>query len=152
MDVDATPVPADPDATPVPGVPILAKPNPAPQPPADLDPEATANNEFLFGDFKGAKREVLSANALLARLDVLIRSHEGCEKVTVLEVYPLDKVDRRDGCNWSLAILLDPQGVAPEIYAVAYAQAIAMARASWNLKEGPQDESAAGSAPDLVVG
>ena len=151
MDVDATPVPADPDATPVPGVPVLAKPNPAPPP--DLDPEATANNEFLFGDFKGSKREVLSQNALLARLDVLIRSHEGCENVTVLEVYPLDKVDRRDGCNWSLAIMLDPAGVAPEIYAIAYAQAIAMARASWNLKEGPQDESPGpGSKPDLVVG
>ena len=48
--------------------------------------------------------------------------------------------------------LLDPAGVAPEIYAVAYAQAIAMARASWNLKEGPQDESAGPAAPDLVVG
>jgi hypothetical protein len=150
MDVDATPVPADPDVTPIPGVPILTKPN---TPPPDLDPEATANNEFLFGDFKGSRREVLSQNALLARLDVLIRSHEGCEKVTALEVYPLDKVDRRDGCNWSLALMLDPAGVAPEIYAVGYAQAIAMARASWNLKEGPQDESSGPeSKPDLVVG
>ena len=142
-------MPADPDVTPVPGVPVLAKPNQAP--PADLDPEATANNEFLFGDFKGSKREVLSQNALLARLDVLIRSHEGCEKVTALEVYPLDKVDRRDGCNWSLAIMLDPGGVAPEVYSLGYAQAIAMARATWNLKEGPQDEGPA-PAPDLVVG
>lgn len=150
MDVDATPVPADPDVTPVPGVPILAKPNTPP--PGEPDPEATANNEFLFGDFKGSKREVLTQNALLARLDVLIRSHEGCENVTALEVYPLDKIDRRDGCNWSLAILLDPAGVAPEIYAVGYALAIAMARASWNLKEGPQEDDPAPSKPDLVVG
>jgi hypothetical protein len=46
----------------------------------------------------------------------------------------LDLVDRKDGCNWSLAILLDPAGVASEVYALAYGSVLHTARASWNLK------------------
>jgi hypothetical protein len=100
----------------------------------DDDPEATANGEFLFGVAALAERQVLSHLQLLSRLTSLMRSCEGCEEVTVIEVYKLDLVDRRDGCNWSLAIMLDPAGVAPEVYSLAYGSVIGMARTSWNLE------------------
>ncbi len=101
-----------------------------------VDPEATANGGFLFGDLGGAqaKRQVVSQEELLARLTALMRSGEGCENVTVTEVSQLEPPDRKDGCNWSLSIVLDPAGVAPEVYAAAYASVIGTARASWNLE------------------
>jgi len=101
-----------------------------------VDPEATANGGFLFGDLGGAQagRQVLSREELLVRLTALMRSCEGCENVTVIEASRLDRADRKDGCNWSLSIVLDPAGVAPEVYAAAYASVIGTARASWNLE------------------
>jgi hypothetical protein len=106
------------------------------------DPEATANGGFLFGDPGGA-RQVLSREELLARLTALMRGFEGCENVTAIEVYRLEPADRRNGCNWSLAVMLEPAGVAPEVYALAYATVIAAARASWNL----DDKENSGSEP-----
>lgn len=115
--------PMDVDAMPVPGTPVLG-----------ADPEATASGGFLFGDDGVAPgRQVLSQEELRARLTALMRSCEGCENVTVTEVARLDPPDRRDGCNWSLSIVLDPAGVAPEVYALAYGSMIATARTSWNL-------------------
>ena len=114
------------DATPVPGAAANADP----------DPEATAGGDFALEDLSGAqgKRQVVPAYQLLASLSVLMRSCEGCEKVTVIEVTKLDREDRKDGCNWSLAIVLDSAGVAPEVYGLAYAQVIGTARATWNLE------------------
>lgn len=114
-------------------------PTPVPPPPPDLDPDSTAEGGFLFGDLgdiKG-KREVLSRQELLAGLTALMRACEGCEQVTVIGVDALDRPDRKDGCNWSLALLLEPAGVAPEVYAFAYAYIIHTARASWNLADAP---------------
>ena len=70
---------------------------------------------------------------LLARLSAVIRSCEGCENVTVIEVTRLDTPDTA-GCNWSSSVVLDPAGVAPEVYALAYASVVFMARSSLNLK------------------
>jgi hypothetical protein len=97
------------------------------------DPEATANGGFVIGD-PGGGRQLLSPEELASRLTSLVRSCEGCENVTVLEVYPIDP-DRRDGCNWSLALLLDPAGVAPEVYALAYGSVMGAARVTWNLEK-----------------
>ena len=72
-------------------------------------------------------------------------SCEGCENVSVTEVYRLEKADSRDGCNWSLALMLDAAGVEPEVYSLAYGAAIAMARDSWNLDELPEENSGSGS-------
>ena len=96
------------------------------------DPEATASGGFLFGDDE-PPRQVLSREELLARLSALMRSCDGCENVAVLGATRLDKPDE-GGCNWSSTIVLDPAGVAPEVYALAYASVIAMARSSWNLE------------------
>jgi len=96
--------------------------------------EDTFNGCFLFGkdEESGTGRPALAREELLARLTALMRSCEGCEKVAVLEVTPLDAPDSA-GCNWSLAVVLDAAGVAPEVYALAYASVILMARERWNL-------------------
>jgi hypothetical protein len=99
------------------------------------DPEATFSGEFLFGETEPAQaaRQALSYAELLTRLSALMQSNEGCEKVTVVGVTPLDVPDT-DGCNWSFTLVLDTAGVEAEVYGLAYAQIIATARTSWNLK------------------
>jgi hypothetical protein len=75
----------------------------------------------------------LSRGELLARVTALMQSCEGCENVGVVGVTPLDRPDTA-GCNWSFTLVLDAAGVPPEVYGLAYAQVIAMARSSWNLQ------------------
>lgn len=89
----------------------------------------------LFSLFEEAKaeRQVLPYADLLARVTTLMQSCEGCENVGVIEVTPLDAPDS-EGCNWSLTLVLDPADVAAEVYGLAYAQVIATARSSWNLR------------------
>jgi MFS family permease len=113
------------------GHPMNAVPAPIP------DPEATADGGFVLGELSG-RRQLLSRQELAANLTEMIRGCEGCENVTVLEVYRIDP-DSRDGCNWSLAILLDPAGVAPEVYALAYGAVMGTARATWNLDDETGD-------------
>jgi hypothetical protein len=86
----------------------------------------------LDGEAK-AERQALPCADLLARVTALMQSCEGCEGVGVVGVTPLDGPDA-EGCNWSLTLVLDPAGVAAEVYGLAYAQVIAMARSSWNLR------------------
>ncbi len=95
------------------------------------DPEATSSG-FLFGS-GGEQRQVVSEAQLCEYLSALIRGCEGCETVSVIETTRLDRPDE-SGCNWSSALVLDPAGVAPEVYALAYACVIATARAGWNLE------------------
>jgi len=97
--------------------------------------ENTFSGGFLFCKDEGSatERPALAREELLARLTALMRSCEGCEKVAVLEVTPLDAPDAA-GCNWSLAVVLDAAGVAPEVYALAYASVILAARERWNLQ------------------
>jgi hypothetical protein len=98
------------------------------------DPDATTGEAFLFGfDNEPSGRQYVSQQELHARLSALIRSCEGCQEVAVIGTTRLDKPDET-GCNWSPSIVLDPAGVAPEVYALAYASVIATARASWNLE------------------
>jgi len=102
----------------------------APLDPSD-DAEATATGGFVFDD--GPERQVLPEGELLARLSALMRSCEGCENVAATGVTRLDKPDE-GGCNWSSSIVLDAAGVPAEVYALAYASVIGMARSSWNLQ------------------
>ena len=98
------------------------------------DPEATFSGDFLFGEIEPgqAERHALSYAEILTRLSALIQSCEGCEHVAVIGITRLDALDT-DGCNWSSSVVLDPAGVPPEVYAIAYASVVAIARASWNL-------------------
>jgi hypothetical protein len=100
-----------------------------------IDPDATFGEDFLFGVAAQGERQLLSREELCSRLTAVIRSGDGCENVSVLEVYRLEKTDSRDGCNWSLALMLDPAGVEPEVYVLAYGAVLAMARERWNLED-----------------
>jgi hypothetical protein len=97
------------------------------------DPEATVSGGFVFRDDGAPERKALSRGDLIARLTALIRMCQGCERVRVVDIAPLDPPDRK-GCNWSMSIVLDPAGVAPEVYALGYASVIATARQGWNLE------------------
>ena len=99
------------------------------------DPEATFSGDFLFGEDDATRpgHQPLAYADLVARLTALIQSCEGCERVSVLRITALDGPDS-EGCNWASSVVLDPAGVAPEVYTLAYAQVVFMARTSWNLK------------------
>ena len=97
----------------------------------------------LGGDGKPVRQELPRAE-LLARVSALIQSCEGCENVRVINVMALDRPDEK-GCNWGLALWLDPAGAAPEVYGLGYAQVIGTARESWNLQPEPEPQ------PDLSV-
>ena len=88
-------------------------------------------DDLLFGSDARDARQLLAREALLARITALLQSCEGCEKVTAIGV-TLTAPDEA-GCNWSSTLVLEPSGVAPEVYTLAYAGVIGMARASWNL-------------------
>src|SRR5918911_3646948 len=96
------------------------------------DPEATFNGDVFFGA-GDIRRQVISRPELLARLSRLMQSCEGCEDVRVIEVTRLERPDEA-GCNWSSSLVLAPAGVQPEVYVLAYAQAVATAREAWNLE------------------
>jgi hypothetical protein len=100
------------------------------------DGDATFSGGFLFGkddDAAAGERQELEREELLARASSLMQAFEGCEKLRVIDVTRLDKPDQA-GCNWSMSIVLDAAGVAPELYVLAYGEAIVMARERWNLK------------------
>src|SRR5687768_7700348 len=99
------------------------------------DSEATTADDIfsLGGDGAQAERQALSRSELLAYVTALMQSCEGCESVSVVEVTPFDRPDTT-GCNWSYTLVLEAAGVPPEVYGLAYAQVIGMARSSWNLQ------------------
>jgi hypothetical protein len=99
------------------------------------DSEATINDGIFSFGVGGAQpeRQLLSRGELLARVSALMQSCEGCEKVNVVRLTPLDRPDTA-GCNWSLTLVLDAAGVPAEVYGLAYAHVIGMARSSWNLE------------------
>ena len=99
------------------------------------DAEATVTQDIFAFDEDGiqAARQALSRDELLARVTALMQSCEGCETVGVVGVTPLDRPDSA-GCNWSYTLELEAAGVPPEVYGLAYAHVIALARSSWNLQ------------------
>ena len=107
-----------------------------PNDPLDDESESTFSGGFLFGkddDAGPGTRQELSREELLARLSSLMQTWEGCENIKVIDVTPLDVPDTA-GCNWSMALVLDAAGVAPELYVLAYGEVIVMARERWNLR------------------
>jgi hypothetical protein len=98
------------------------------------DDDSTVNRE-IFGDLGGddVSRQSLSREDLMDRLTKMIQSCEGCEKVRVVGITRLDFPDK-DGRNWSRSIVLDPAGVKPEVYSLAYGAVIGTAHETWNLK------------------
>lgn len=107
---------------------------PAPSHPFD-DPDSTASG--LFGDSDSTRpigRKKLLREDLLERLTRMIQSCEGCENVKVIGCYPLDTPDKA-GCNWSMTLVMEPNGTEAPVYALGYATILPTARESWNLAE-----------------
>lgn len=86
-----------------------------------------------FGDDAAGERRLLGREALIAHITALLQSWEGCDKVAVIGITALDAPDEA-GCNWSSTLLLDPAGVAAEVYTLGYAGIIGLARGRWNLQ------------------
>ena len=97
--------------------------------------EATITDDIFALDEESTRpgRQALSPAELLARVTALMQSCEGCESVAVVGVTPLDRPDTA-GCNWSYTLGLDTADVPAEVYGLAYAHVIGMARSSWNLE------------------
>ena len=96
-----------------------------------LDAEATMSGDHTIPGIHG--RHAVHKHDLLRLLTEQIRQHPGCEAVSVIEVMRLEPADS-DGCNWSSTLVLEPAGVAPEVYVLAYGEIIANARQTWNLR------------------
>ena len=77
------------------------------------------------------RREVDEAE-LLRVLTTAMRMHEQCASVRVVAITRLDVPDT-EGCNWSSSVVLDPAGVAAEVYSVVYADVVKKARERYNL-------------------
>ena len=77
------------------------------------------------------RREVSEAE-LLRVLTAAMRMREECAAMSVVGITRLDALDT-DGCNWSSSVVLETAGVAPEVYAVVYADVVKQARERYNL-------------------
>jgi len=100
------------------------------------DEDSTLNGPFLFGDDDSTQpigRQPLSREELINRLTAMISTFQGCASVRVVEITRLDPPDSH-GCNWSYSMVLDPAGVEPAVYGLAWALTVGSARPSWNLK------------------
>ena len=99
------------------------------------DSEAMTTDDIFAtdGETTRPQRQTMAYGELLACVSALMQSCEGCEKVSVVGVTALDGPDNL-GCNWSFSLVLDTAGVPSEVYSLAYAQVIGMARSSWNLQ------------------
>ncbi|HYL25922.1 MAG TPA: hypothetical protein VEV21_16135 [Burkholderiales bacterium] len=97
-----------------------------------MDAEST-DSDFFDPGLGSGERQALAREDLLARLTRMMQSCEGCESVAVTGLTRLNTPDSA-GCNWSASVVLAPAGVAPEVYTLAYASVVFMARSSWNLK------------------
>jgi len=100
-----------------------------------MDDDDATVNRAIFGEIGEGevKRQTLSREELLDRLTKMIQACDGCEKVRVVGITRLDFPDK-DGRNWSRSIVMDPAGVAPEVYSLAYGAVIGTAHDTWNLK------------------
>ncbi|MGQ0650642.1 MAG: hypothetical protein ACT4P4_00010 [Betaproteobacteria bacterium] len=69
---------------------------------------------------------------LLKLLTAHFQANEQTRAVRVVRVTRLDPPDS-EGCNWSSSVVLDAAGVAPEVYALVYADVVKRARERYNL-------------------
>lgn len=95
------------------------------------DPDNTAGGLFGVDDTSPLGRQTLVKEELLERLTAMMQACEGCEAVKVIDVFA-DSPDKA-GCNWSMTLVLEANGVEAPVYALGYGMIIATARESWNL-------------------
>ena len=107
--------------------------NPPAHDPEATDPDATVGGGEGMELYQGQlQRQLVSETELVRLITDQMRLHEGCERVSVIQVTRLPAPDE-GGCNWSSSIVLDAAGVSPTVYGLAYADIIGQARAMWNL-------------------
>ena len=69
---------------------------------------------------------------LLRWLTEQFQAFPDCGPITVAQVFRLEPPDS-EGCNWSRTLVLEPHGVAPELYVVPYALIVDKARKTFVL-------------------
>ncbi len=101
------------------------------------NPDTTIKN--LHGaDVPEELREVgpraVSEADLVRWLTEQFQTFADCGPITVEKVFRMDAPDS-EGCNWSRTLVLDPHGVSPTIYVLAYAVIVDKARKAFVLGE-----------------
>jgi len=86
--------------------------------------------------------QAVSEEDLVKWLTAQFQSYPACAQVSVAKVIRLELPDS-EGCNWSRTLVLDPAGVEPSDYVLAYAAAVEKGRKRFNLAVPPGDESPA---------
>ena len=96
-------------------------------------PDTTVNN--LHDDvpeLPAAGPRAASEAELVRWLTAQIQTFPGCAQVTVEQLFRLEMPDA-EGCNWSRTLVLDPHGVSPVEYVLAYATVVERARKACRL-------------------
>ena len=105
--------------------------------PVDPDSADTTINNLHDADVPEEFRDLgmrRVAEADLARwLTAQFQAYPECAAVTVEQVFRLELPDS-EGCNWSRTLVLDPHGVPPTEYAIAYAAIVEKARKAFLLE------------------
>ena len=96
------------------------------------DPDRTLQIPGAGASARPAGRASVSEADLLKVLTAHFQANEACRAVRVISITRLDAPDT-EGCNWSSSVVLDPAGVAPEVYALVYAEVVKRARERYNL-------------------
>jgi len=94
------------------------------------DPDKTL--QFYGAPGAPARRTAVSEQDLLKLLTTHFQANEKTRDVRVVRVTRLDPPDS-EGCNWSSSVVLEAPGVAPEVYALVYADVVKRARERYNL-------------------
>ena len=96
------------------------------------DPDRTLQMPSAGASARPAGRALVSEHDLLKLLTTHFQANEACRAVRVIEIARLAAPDT-EGCNWSSSVVLDPAGVAPEVYSLVYAEVVKRARERYNL-------------------
>ena len=96
------------------------------------DPDKTLPFPGAGATAAPASRSAVSEQDLLKLLTTHFQANEKTRAVRVVRITRLDAPDSQ-GCNWSSSLVLDAPGVAPEVYALVYADVVKRARARYTL-------------------
>lgn len=97
------------------------------------NPDTTIKNLHELPPLPEGGPRRLSEAELLRWLTAHVQTHADCGAVTVEKLFRLEMPDP-EGCNWSRTLVLDPHGVPPTLYVLAYAAAIEKARKAFVLE------------------
>ena len=98
------------------------------------NPDTTIKNLHDAGvpELEAAGPRPVGEGDLVRWLTAQFQTFPECAQVTVEGVFRLEPPDS-EGCNWSRTLVLDPHGVPPVEYVLAYAAIVEQARKAFNL-------------------